>query len=250
MEKGAILPQGKKERLVLLDLLRGVGIIFVIWYHLMFDLWDFYGICRFIVSDQMDVVRDIMVGMLVLISGVCCHFSRSNMKRGAVCFLIAMGLTVVTGFMGEYSCIRFGILHMFGSSMLLYGVFTRLVAVKHRRIWAAVCFAAFLFTFMISSRSLGIYRLQLLQLPDALYRFPFWFWLGFPNLSFISADYYPLLPWTFLFFCGGFLGADAHRLPKIKACKGLKPLVWIGSHTMFLYLLHQPIFYAILFLIR
>ena len=50
----------------------------------------------------------------------------------------------------------------------------------------------------------GFEGLRLVRLPAALYRLN-WFWLGLPDLSrFSSADYFPLLPWLFLFWCGYF----------------------------------------------
>ena len=244
----AAMPQ-KRERIVLLDYLRGVGFIFVIWYHLMYDLLEFYGICGFILSDGMDIFRDIMVGMLVLISGICCRYSRSNIKRGVICFFIAMGLTLITGLMGEYTVIRFGILHMFGVSMLLYGLFEKLIQIK-RPIWAAgVCFLGFLLFFAMQFGTLGFYRLELLELPQAWFQTPYLFWLGLPNRSFYSADYYPLFPWTLLFFTGAFFGAYADLIPRMKPYRKLAALAWTGKHTMFLYLLHQPIFYGIFYLI-
>lgn len=117
--------QNKKQRVEWLDYLRGIGIIFVMWYHLMYDLWDFYGMCGWIHSTGMDVFRDCMAAMLVLVSGICCHFSRNNLRRGIICFAIAMGLTAVTYFMNPQAYIRFGILHMFGISMILTGSFHR-----------------------------------------------------------------------------------------------------------------------------
>ncbi len=237
------------NRVILLDYLRGIGILFVMWYHLTFDLYSWFGICDFIYSDGMNVFRDCMVAMLVLISGICCHFSRNNLKRGAVCFAIAMGLTGVTALLGNEMCIKFGVLHMFGISMMVYGLLAPLLKSRHGWIWGILLIGGFLFTFSLSLGSLGIYRLPLISVPDGLYQIPFLFWLGLPGKTFISADYYPLLPWTLLFFAGSFFGNYIKYIPKCDKMPELKVLSFIGRHTLALYLLHQPIFYGILFLI-
>lgn len=243
------IKQGQKQRIVLLDYLRGIGILFVMWYHLMYDLSTFYGICTWIFSAAMDVFRDCMVAMLVLISGICCQFSRSNLKRGAVCLLIAMGLTGVTYLMDPQCYIRFGVLHMFGASMLLYGILSPYLKVRHPWIWAAGLFAGFLLTFSVSHGAVGLYRLPLVSLPEGLYQTPFLFWLGFPDSTFVSADYYPLLPWTLLFFAGSFLGRYSQYFPKCDKMPPLKTLSFIGRHTLALYIVHQPVYYAVFWLI-
>lgn len=237
------------KRLVLLDLLRGIGIIFVMWYHLIYDLEDFYGICGFIHADWMDVFRDCMVMMLVLISGVCCRFSKNNRKRGLLCLAAAACLSLVTYWINPSAYIRFGILHMFGMSMLLYGLFQPLFK-RDRPYLAPLFFCAFLLFFPLSRGALGIYRAQLIPVPRALYRTSFLFWLGLPGEGFVSTDYYPLLPWTLLFFCGAMLGDTVKRLPDWAYRERCKPLALIGRHTMLLYLLHQPVYYAVFWLLE
>lgn len=196
--------QNKKQRVKWLDYLRGIGIIFVMWYHLMYDLWDFYGMCGWIHSTGMDVFRDCMVAMLVLVSGICCYFSRNNLRRGIICFAIARGLTVVTYFMNPQAYIRFGILHMFGISMILYGIVSPFLRIKRKWIATVLIFAVFLLTFSLQFGAIGVYRFPLLEMPDMLYQTKFLFWAGFPDSSFVSADYYPLLLWTALFFTEAF----------------------------------------------
>ncbi len=239
----------RSNRIVWLDYLRAVGIIFVMWYHLIYDINAFYGVCDFIYSDWMDVFRDVMVSMLVLISGVCCHFSRSNIKRGAICFGFAMLLTLVTYIMDQRLYIRFGVLHMFGISMMAYGLLSPLFRFKRKWIAAILMIIGFLCTFMLSNEALGIYRLPLITLPHTLYQSPNLFWLGFPDLAFCSADYYPLLPWMLLFFAGGFLGEYVKKYLKCENMPNIRAFSFIGRHTMILYLVHQPIYYAIFFLL-
>ncbi len=248
---GEVLEQTavRSKRIVWLDYLRAVGIIFVMWYHLIYDINAFYGSCGWIYSEGMNIFRDCMVAMLVLISGVCCHFSRNNLKRGAVCFGFAMLLTLVTYIMDQRLYIRFGILHMFGISMMLYGLLSPLFRFKRKWIAAMLMLAGFLLTFLLSNEVLGLYRLPLISLPHELYQSPYLFWLGLPDISFVSADYYPLLPWTLLFFAGGFLGEYVKKYLKCENMPDIKAFSFIGRHTMILYLVHQPIYYGVFYLL-
>ena len=74
--------------------------------------------------------------------------------------------------------------------------------------------------------------------------------LGFPQPSFYSTDYFSLFPWLFLFWTGYFL----HRVIGKKRMKFLArsvcpPLGWMGRHSLLIYLLHQPVIYGVLTLV-
>ncbi len=241
--------QIKKKRILWLDYLRAVGILFVMWYHLIYDINAFYGSCDWIYSMGMNVFRDCMVAMLVLISGISCHFSRNNLKRGAICFCFAMILTLVTYIMDPTLYIRFGVLHMFGLSMIAYGLLSPYLRVKRQWLAAIFCFLGFLLTFMLSNEAIGLYRLPLVRMPQFLYQTKYLFWLGLPEVAFTSADYYPLLPWTLLFFVGGFLGDYVKKYCRCEKMPEIKTLSFIGKNTMILYLVHQPLYYGIFYLL-
>ena len=60
--------------------------------------------------------------------------------------------------------------------------------------------------------------------------------------GFFSTDYFPLLPWLFLFWAGFFLhhlvGRERMQPLRRSVCP---PLGWLGRHSLVLYLLHQPV---------
>ena len=66
--------------------------------------------------------------------------------------------------------------------------------------------------------------------------------IGF-NTGIISADYYPLLPWIFIFLVGSFLGRPFKNgtAPKLFRANPVKDLSFVGRHTLLVYLIHQPI---------
>ena len=86
-----------------------------------------------------------------------------------------------------------------------------------------------------------------LALPQALYASYTTAYLGFMPKSFFSTDYFPLLPWLFLFWVGYFL----HHLVGRRRLAPLRrsvcpPLGWMGRHSLVLYLLHQPVILGVL----
>ena len=86
-----------------------------------------------------------------------------------------------------------------------------------------------------------------LALPQALYANGLTAYLGFMPKDFFSTDYFPLLPWLFLFWVGYFL----HQLAGRAGMEPLRrsvcpPLGWMGRHSLVLYLLHQPVILGVL----
>ena len=84
-------------------------------------------------------------------------------------------------------------------------------------------------------------------LPQGLYANYLTAYLGFYPVSFYSSDYFPLLPWLFLFWAGYYL----HLLVGRKRMEPLRrsvcpPLGWLGRHSLVLYLLHQPVIFGVL----
>lgn len=122
-----------KKRVYILDIIRGILIIYVVYYHFMYDLNDIMGHeIGYLYSEWFSTVRDCMSGSLIFISGISCNFSRNNIKRGARTSLIALMLSMVTAVVMPSQTIIFGILHLLGIMMLMYG-FGELAANKIRR---------------------------------------------------------------------------------------------------------------------
>lgn len=241
----------KPRRVHLMDELRGVLIIGICLYHLLYDLAVIFPVgIPWMFDPWMNHIRNVMTGSLIVISGISCHYARSNLRRGLRTFGLGMVLTVVTGLVIPSQFILFGILHFFGSMMMLYGllepVMKRIPAIPG--LLGSVLL--FLLTWNIYSGFVKIFGM-VIRLPGFLYDHPLLYPLGFACAGVSSADYYPLMPWGFLFFAGTFLGryVRAGRFPKVCYQSHLPRLAWIGSHTMAIYLIHQPVIYGILLLI-
>jgi len=75
--------------------------------------------------------------------------------------------------------------------------------------------------------------------------------LGLTAPGFRSADYFPLLPWFFLFLTGTVLGGWclSHRDSRLLTKFLPAVLTWPGRHSLIIYILHQPVLYGICLLI-
>ena len=105
--------------------------------------------------------------------------------------------------------------------------------------------ALFALTNQLPYGYLGFENWHLCALPAGLYKAN-WFWLGLPDLTrFTSADYFPVIPWVFLFWCGVFLARLWHP-SRGESPAAAAPLCAVGRNTLFVYMLHQPVIYGAL----
>ncbi|MGI6031640.1 MAG: heparan-alpha-glucosaminide N-acetyltransferase domain-containing protein [Eubacteriales bacterium] len=239
-------------RVHFIDEWRGVLILYVILYHLLYDLAVLFPPdIPWMFSDWMETLRDTMTGMLIFISGISCRFSHSNALRGGRLLLIALALTLVTWLVMPEQLIIFGILHFFSVSMLLYALLERLLRPVPPWWGAGISLLLFFTTYRLRVGHLGIIRPLVFQLPEGLRENFLCFVLGLPTQGFSSADYYPLLPWIFLFLAGSFIGPllQEGRAPAFFYQRHVRWLAFTGRHTLLLYLVHQPVLLAILTLI-
>lgn len=91
-----------------------------------------------------------------------------------------------------------------------------------------------------------------IQLPDALFQTSFLFPFGIPGPGFRSSDYFPLFPWIFVFFAGGFFGklAAGGKFPAFAYKSRIPFLSWMGRHALILYVVHQPVLYGVTWLLE
>ncbi len=235
-----------------MDEVRGFCILCMVFYHAMFDLNFTYGIHIPLMFDGwFGVIRDIFAGAFMFISGMACRYSRNNAKRGIECFFIGMIITFVFAFFAPQAPILFGILHFMGVSMMIYAVFDKYLLKIPVKIAVPICIVLFVLTRGISSGYLGPVKELGIALPRVIYDAGLLFPLGFIKPGFQSMDYFPLLPWLFVFLAGAYIGKYAveDRMPDFFYKTHCKPLAWCGRYTLWIYVLHQPIMLGIFLLI-
>ncbi|MCL2002728.1 MAG: DUF1624 domain-containing protein [Oscillospiraceae bacterium] len=270
------------SRIQSLDALRGFCIILVIAYHLGYNL-----VAREILPREalynplLGVLQPFFAGVFIALAGVSSRFSRNNFKRGLVLLGCAALVTVVSfaplpdpwltvrtvfgheptgaeigelvesgkivlhkdiltnaerrgitepenlgafalsSYKTPYSLIGapilFGILHLLAACILLYALLSRL-----RMAAPAVFLGAFFVLWF------GVTR-----------------WPVFP-----SVDYFPLLPWGFVFAFGVWLGGPIRDgvFPSWFYAAKIPVFPAVGRRTLLIYLLHQPVLYGLLWL--
>ena len=242
-------PLHTTRRIVLLDELRGLSVLLMVIYHGLYDLVFLFGLNFPFFSWPMRYLQLYICSSFILISGICSRLSRNNVKRGLVVLAIALAMTVITRLFMPSQQILFGILHFLGIAMIIHGVFLNHPRKLLPNFWGALLhFALFAFTWGVSSGFVGFFGLIRLPLPSFLYQLPFLFPLGFPSAGFFSSDYFPLLPWIFLFFAGSYIGNTLRTdtLPLYFYRSHTAFLAFVGRHSLLIYVLHQPLLYGIM----
>ncbi len=227
-----------KERYHLLDMLRGICIILVVVYHTLYNLSELFGgEYAFFRSDGMETFRAGFVNVLIVLAGISCNLTRSNLKRGIETLAAAILVTIVTSIAFPEETIIFGVLHFFGCSMLLYALLDKLLRHVPTLLGAFACLVVYVLTQSVYENSPAVPRSFLLYA------------LGF-RTGHSSGDYYPMLPWFFLFLFCAFVGRyfKERRVPKLFCSNPIPALSFVGRHTLIIYLLHQPIIYGTLYL--
>lgn len=237
-----------KKRIWELDAFRGLCIIGVVLVHLVYDLVDLYGIVKWEYPAWFAFIKDWGGILFLLLSGVCVTLGSRSVRRGLIVFLCGMICTAVTyamfrmGF-GKSIIIYFGVLHCLGVCMLLWPTY------KNMKWWGLLLHGIVL-------AALGLYLDHLLTqrllsttdqwlMPLGLY------WKGFA-----SSDYFPILPNLGYFLVGAAIGKTLYRkketlLPMVNPRNPiLRCLQFFGRHSLWIYLLHQPILSGICMLLQ
>ena len=231
----------KTNRLWELDALRGVMILMVVYIHLCFDLDYFLGI-DVVKNPVLQYCMDHCGVSFVALSGLSATIGRRSFRRGLQVFGCGMVITVVTAGMyllnmaDKFIIIYFGVLHLLGVCMMLW-VWLRKLPLWARAVLGVGCvlLGRWFMTFTVSAGWL----------------FP----LGLTTPGFSSSDFFPLFPglgWFLLGSCAGSLLYKEKRslLPNFPAENfPVRFFRFCGTHSLWIYLIHQPVLYGIVSLI-
>lgn len=237
------------RRALFLDDLRGFMMINVILYHLFYDLVFLFGVSMpWFLSPGAYRWQEVMSCTFIAVAGACTRYSRNTWRRGLQVLGWAMALTLATWLAMPEITIRFGVLHLIGVSTLVAALLRP--ALDKLPPWAGMAACALLYcvTFEVWSGHWGFGPFLELEVPPVLYSTPWLFWLGLPAAGFSSGDYFPLLPYLFVFLGGVYWGRliKEERMPPFFYRTLCRPLSFVGRHTLWIYLAHQPLVYLVL----
>lgn len=237
-------PESKRPHYGLLDTVRGICIISMVAYHGMYDLVNILGFPFGWYNRWPGYLwQQSICWTFILLSGMCWQLSRHHLRRGLLLVGCETAITLVIFVVMPSQRILYGVLCLLGLSTLLMIPLDKLF--RKLPPWAGLAGALLLFgvTRNVSRGSLGFEGLVFCQLPEFFYTSDLFAVLGFHSPTFWSTDYFPLLPWFFLFCTGYFLWSLLDRSEKAKALlqPGLRPLSFLGRHSLVIYLAHQPV---------
>jgi len=214
-----------------LDFSRGIAICMMASFHFVFNLNYYWDVPVSYQSGFWYYVGKLSAILFTFIAGVSACLSSRHIRRGLVVLAWGLSITLATYFIDPQTYIRFGILHMQGSCMLLFPLFQ-----NFRPSW-------------LVAAGTGLFALGkwTAQLTGPAILLP----LGVTPADFHSLDYYPLLPWAGLFLYGtalGKLGFGAPTLQSSPQSFWARPFTAAGRHSLAIYLLHQPLLIGLLWI--
>lgn len=245
--------QQEKGRYYLVDGIRGIAIVNMVIFHFMYDVCIVYGKDPgWYDRPATRIWQQMICWTFILVSGfVWAYGKEKNLRRGIVINALGCLITVATLVAMPSQAIWFGILNFIGCAILLTLLLEKPASKVPPIMGLAVCFLLFLLCREIEYGLIGIPGLFQIKLPGILYTTKILTPLGFPYAGFVSGDYFPMLPWMFLYLCGFYFNrifAEQTAWHKFARCK-LPCLSALGTKSIWIYMLHQPIIMLICVLI-
>jgi uncharacterized membrane protein len=227
-----------------IDATRGVALVAMFAFHLGWDLSAFGLVPQALVLDPAFIgfghaIAATFIGLaglgLTLAARRGLDWPRA-LRRLAKIALAALCITVATYFAFPEAYIFFGVLHLIAVAGLLS------LPLVSAPAWLVVPVAA------------GAFALPLFDMP-AIFNSDALLWMGLGTKIPLTNDWRPLLPWFGVMLAGLLLGRAVRTRGLPGVLDGWRPggavartLVLGGRHSLLLYLAHQPIFFALVFI--
>lgn len=240
-----------KKRYDLIDSIRGFAIINMIAFHALYDIFQIYGDGTSFSGAAVVVWERFICVSFIIISGASFNFSRHTVRNGIIVSLCGFAVTVVTTLALPSQAVWFGILNLLGISMLICSALREVISAVPSVVGAVISFLLYALTYGVPSGYIGFLGIRFFELPQALYEYKYLSFLGFRSADFVSSDFFPIIPWLFLYVFGLFLW----RIIKERKWDNyfhlkIPVLNIIGRHSLVIYLLHQPVIMLIMDLIH
>ena len=225
-----------------LDVLRGIAVLAMVVFHLVFDL-GYFGLISSdtIYKPAWVAFQQMIAGTFIFVAGVgfdLCHGQgikwRDIKKRVLILGLMSTLISIVTLMIFGQFWIKFGILHCILAASLI-SILT--VGLSTLRLIFVTTFLAAVY----------LYLNPPVAIPSL---FDFLIKTTHPHYS---VDYRPIFPWLIVFFLGIVASRMRWRAGKsffirdLTSSKSLKLLIYIGQNSLIIYIIHQPILFFLLY---
>lgn len=219
-----------KHRLLEVDACRGLAIVLMVAFHLVADLKDFYSAPVEYMSGPWYYTGRATAGLFIFLAGISCTLHTRHLRHGLRVAAAGVLVTAATYIYSPDTFVRFGILQFLACAIWSYPLLRRLPVP-----WLLLLAAVPLYLGTVTVRMSS----------DNLLLLPF----GITASEFVTMDYYPLFPWYGVFMAGAVFGKRyyADRKPLFPRLRFSPWLVWLGQHSLAVYLAHQPVLLLILY---
>lgn len=245
-----------------IDAWRGIVVITMIIFHLMWDLVNFHVSDAILYAGFWKYFQRFTACSFVFLAGVSLaivyqrkpEFSR-YLKRGLYVFGCGMLFSLAV-LLFNIGYVHFGVLHMIGvSSILAYP----LLRYKWLNVFLWFIFyiigGIFLLPEQVTWWLRGVNPLRLLNM-SIMVDHPWLVWLGITPPRYYPVDFFPLFPYFGLVLLGVAVGnmvysknGRAFSLPDLSELAPIRFLRFLGSHSLPIYMIHQPVLFVILMLL-
>lgn len=236
----------RQQRLWEIDTLRGIAVVCMVIFHVSWDL-QFLGLSSVnVFSDGWQAFARSIGSTFALLLGLSLTLvaarlndqrstARYALRRGALILGAGLLVSLATFALLGDGYVRFGVLHMLGTMLILAIPWLSAPAWAAAGIGLLMIAAGFQLNTVIS---------------DNPWLLPF----GILPSGIAMADYYPLLPWGGFSLLGVALGrafypAGQRRfaLPDLANVALIRLLRLFGRHSLLIYLVHQPLALGLLY---
>ena len=234
-----------KKHFEIIDLTRGFAILLMFIYHFTYDLDYFDFIQENFETDKFWInFRLLIVASFLTVMGISLYLAsyrglnkKSFKQRLILLMVYSLLVSASSWVMFPDAIILFGILHFITVASIFGLLFVRLGIVN-------------LF--------LGLAIILIGQFVEyPIFNQTYLHWIGLMTELPYTVDYVPLFPWFGIVLIGIYLGQLLSQRPAdsaILSWKSQHPISKLmclgGRHSLHIYMLHQPLFLAILYIIK
>lgn len=237
------------KRYYVIDYIRAFVILNMILYHTIWDIVYIFNMDIYQFKDiQGKIWQRFICIAFILLCGFCWSLSKNHLKRGLITFALGGAISIVTYIFVPENVIRYGILTMLGSAILIMIPLEKILN-KVNEILGFV--ASILLYVIFKDINNGYIFFSIVKVPKFLYSGEFMTYLGFTEEGFYSSDYFSILPWIFIFIGGYFLKVTVEKRNCMDMLKGVPNafIEAVSRNSIYIYVIHQPVIYGVLNLI-
>lgn len=246
------------KRIAELDFIRGLCIFLMILDHiafivLKFDLYywgdiqsnflrNFIVFCRDVYigsfSQTRQIIRYCVLASFLLICGICCTFSKNNLKRVLTLSYVAISITLVMYILSSLTKldlnIYFGVFHCYASCLIIYLLIKNLKPSIYPVLITIAAIISCLIIFFKPTLNTNI--LLAFGIPAHNYSY--------------SIEYSPIFPAITIFLLGIYIGKTVytHKKSFFPFIEKEKFFTTLGKHGIAVYLIHIPVVTLIVWL--